>query len=46
MIPIRISLLAQLIKPLNLSMKREKRQKVGINGRSGYMNAARVGPAR
>lgn len=46
MLPIRISLGALLIKPLNFSMKREEEQKVGINGSSGYMSAARVGPSR
>ena len=46
MIPIRISLAALLIKPLNFSMKREEEQKVVINGRLGYMSAARVAAAR
>ena len=46
MIPMRISLAALLIKPLNFSMKREEEQKVVINGRFGYMIAARVAPAR
>ena len=44
MIPMRISLAALLIKPLNFSMKREEEQKVVING--GYMIASRVAPSR
>jgi hypothetical protein len=46
MMPIRISLLALLIKPLNLSMKREQEQKVDMSGRSGFMSAAHVAAAR
>ena len=44
MIPMRISLAALLIKPLNFSMKGQKAQKVVING--GYMIASRVAPSR
>ena len=46
MLPIRISIAALLIKPLNFSIKREQEQKEVINGSCGYMSAARVAPAR